>query len=150
MKERYIRQVEKRLRLPRKTKMEVLRDLEEAFASALEHGETEEQVAERLGKPEAFAESIPEQLGSSAAGKTDRKKRAALLFSALLAAAAFSTALFIRASAPPENMIGQADAATTIQIAGGGIDVFWMLIALGCIALITTAYLTVRSIHHKN
>ena len=33
------------------------------FASALEHGETEQQVIERLGTPKEFAENTAEQLG---------------------------------------------------------------------------------------
>ena len=49
MKEQYIKQVEKELSLTRKAKKEVVRDLNEVFASALEHGETEQQVIERLG-----------------------------------------------------------------------------------------------------
>ena len=44
MKEQYIKQVEKELSLTRKAKKEVVRDLNEVFASALEHGETEQQV----------------------------------------------------------------------------------------------------------
>ena len=51
MKEQYIKQVEKELSLTRKAKKEVVRDLNEVFASALEHGETEQQVIERLGTP---------------------------------------------------------------------------------------------------
>ena len=58
MKQQYIRRVKKALNLPRKQKAEVLRDLDEAFASALEHGETEQQVIVRLGTPDEFADSI--------------------------------------------------------------------------------------------
>ena len=58
MKQQYIRQVKKALNLPREQKAEVLRDLDEAFASALEHGETERQVIERLGTPEDIARSM--------------------------------------------------------------------------------------------
>ena len=47
--EQYIKQVEKELCLPRKENKEVVRDWNEVFASALEHGETEQQVIERLG-----------------------------------------------------------------------------------------------------
>ena len=57
MKEQYIKQVEKELCLPRNEKKEVVRDLNEVFASALEHGETEQQVIERLGTPKEFAEN---------------------------------------------------------------------------------------------
>ena len=55
MKEQYIRQVEKELNLSRKAKTEVVRDLNEIFNSAVEHGETEQQVIERLGTPQEFA-----------------------------------------------------------------------------------------------
>ena len=149
MKEQYIRQVARNLHVPRKTKTEVLRDLDEAFVSALEHGETEKQVMERLGPPEAFAETMQEQLGVCHAQKLDWKKQAVLIFFVLISAAAFSAAFLIHVSTPASNVIGQADAATTIQIAGGGIDVFGVLILLGCIALAAAIYFIVRSIQHK-
>lgn len=63
MKEQYIKQVEKELSLPRKMKKEVVRDLNEVFASAMEHGETEQQVIQRLGTPKEFADSTAEQFG---------------------------------------------------------------------------------------
>ena len=63
MREKYIKQVEKELHIPHKAKKEVVRDLNEIFASALENGETEQQVIERLGSPKEFAESTAEQLG---------------------------------------------------------------------------------------
>ena len=63
MKEQYIKQVEKELSLPRKMKKEVVRDLNEVFASAMEHGETEQQIIQRLGTPKEFADSTAEQFG---------------------------------------------------------------------------------------
>ena len=63
MKERYIKQVEKELSLSHKVKKEVVRDLNEVFSSALEHGETEQQVIRRLGTPKEFADSTAEQFG---------------------------------------------------------------------------------------
>ena len=56
MKKQYIRQVRKDLHIPRSAKTEVVRDLQEIFASAAEHGESEQQVAERLGTPREFAD----------------------------------------------------------------------------------------------
>lgn len=47
MKEQYIKQVEKALHVPCKAKREIVRDLNEIFASAAEHGETEQQVVQR-------------------------------------------------------------------------------------------------------
>lgn len=150
MKEQYIRQVARNLHVPRKTKMEILRDVDEAFASALEHGETEKQVMERLGTPEEFAETMQEQLGGCHAQKVDWKKQAAMIFFILISAAAFSAAFLIHVSTPASNMIGQADAATTIQIAGDGIDVFGVLILLGCVALAAAIYIVIRGIYRNN
>ena len=63
MKKQYIRQVRKDLHIPRSAKTEVVRDLQEIFASAAEHGESEQQVAERLGTPREFADRTAEQFG---------------------------------------------------------------------------------------
>ena len=54
MKKQYIRQVRKDLHIPHSAKTEVVRDLQEIFASAAEHGESEQQVAERLGTPVSY------------------------------------------------------------------------------------------------
>lgn len=135
MKQQYIRQVKKALNLPREQKAEVLRDLDEAFASALEHGETERQVIERLGTPDEFADSIHEQLGIACPDRRGRKRRICIALTALVSAIAFAIAFFMRAERPAQNIIGQADAMTNIQIVGSGVDMFWLMIALGCIAL---------------
>ena len=135
MKQQYIRRVKKTLNLPREQKAEVLRDLDEAFASALEHGETERQVIERLGTPDEFADSIHEQLGIACPDRRGRKRRICIALTALVSAIAFAIAFFMRAERPAQNIIGQADAMTNMQIVGSGVDMFWLMIALGCIAL---------------
>ena len=147
MKQQYIRQVKKALNLPREQKAEVLRDLDEAFASALEHGETERQVIERLGgeisiydtldlgTPDEFADSIHEQLGIACPDRRGRKRRICIALTAIVSAIAFAIAFFMRAERPAQNIIGQADAMTNMQIVGSGVDMFWLMIALGCIAL---------------
>lgn len=135
MKQQYIRRVKKALNLPRKQKAEVLRDLDEAFASALEHGETERQVIERLGTPDEFTDSIHEQLGIACPDRRGRKRRICIALTVLVSAIAFAIAFFMRAERPAQNIIGQADAMTNMQIVGSGVDMFWLMIALGCIAL---------------
>ena len=135
MKQQYIRQVKKALNLQREQKAEVLRDLDEAFASALEHGETERQVIERLGTPDEFADSIHEQLGIACPDRRGRKRRICIALTALVSAIAFAIAFFMRAERPAQNIIGQADAMTNMQIVGSGVDMFWLMIAFGCIAL---------------
>ena len=88
MKEQYIKQVEKELSLPHKAKKEVVRDLNEVFASALEHGETEQQVIQRLGTPKEFADSTAEQFGIDNASSKKRK--------GIIAAAVIAVLLIIR------------------------------------------------------
>ena len=72
MKKQYIRQVRKALHIPRSAKTEVVRDLQEIFASAAEHGESEQQVAERLGTPREFADRTAEQFGFDPAARRRR------------------------------------------------------------------------------
>lgn len=133
----YIKQVKKSLNISHKTKAEILRDLEEAFASAAEHGETEQQVMDRLGTPEEFGESIQEQLGLSCTEKSSWKGRTGIAIAAFIFIIAFAGAWGIHASKPAKNMIGQADAATTIQIAGSGMDLFFWLLLIGGVGCIT-------------
>ncbi len=79
MKEQYIKRVKKELHLPREAKNEVMRDLNEIFASAAEHGETEQQVIERLGTPKEFADGTAEQFG------VDNKKQRRVVDLAIIA-----------------------------------------------------------------
>ena len=74
MKKQYIRQVRKDLHIPRSAKTEVVRDLQEIFASAAEHGESEQQVAERLGTPREFADRTAEQFGFDSAARRRRNR----------------------------------------------------------------------------
>lgn len=130
MKQEYIRQVGRRLRLRRKQKTAVLRDLEEIFASAYEHGETEEQVIQRLGPPTEYAASVEGQLPSKGSG---------LLWAGLvvcLLVCLVSMGLFALARQPwvPEDAIGFAQGTTGIQVAGG-FGLSPLLLALAGLAL---------------
>lgn len=150
MKQQYIKQVEKNLNVLRKVKKDVLRDLDEAFASVLEHGETEQEVLERLGTPEEFAESIQEQFGISCAEQSKWEKQIGIIAAGLISLIAFAAAFFIHVSRPAKDLIGQADAATTIQISGSGIDMFVLMILLGCVAFAIALGLAVHYIHKKD
>lgn len=142
MKEQYIRQVEKELKVPRNRKREILRDLQEAFASALEHGETEAQVIQRLGGAKEFAHNAAEQFGVDLAA---RKKRNGILVSvaaAALGAVAFGAYGAARLQSGPEGVIGQGNAMTNIQVVGPlDVNVENLLLAAGillaCTALIS-------------
>lgn len=116
MKEQYIKQVKKELLIPQKQKKDILRDLEEAFASGLEHGETEQQVLERLGTPKEFAINMEQQLGIC---RADIQRRNRILFmAAAMAVSVLGFALFavLWANRIPDYVIGRANAMTSIQI----------------------------------
>lgn len=125
MKKQYIRQVRKDLHIPRSAKTEVVRDLQEIFASAAEHGESEQQVAERLGTPREFADRTAEQFGFDPAARRRRNRLIQIAISLAAAAAAQRV---------PPGAIGQADAMTNIRVEGAGFDVTLLLLAAGILA----------------
>ena len=116
MKEQYIKQVEKELNLSRKAKTEVVRDLNEIFASATEHGETEQQVIERLGTPKEFADSTAEQFGIDNSAPQKRKGIISSVTSLVVAVVAFVIYATTKSDKVPDGAIGQADAMTNIQV----------------------------------
>ena len=132
MKKQYIRQVRKDLHIPRSAKTEVVRDLQEIFASAAEHGESEQQVAERLGTPREFADRTAEQFGFDPAARRRRNRLIQIAIS--LAAAAFALYAATAAQRVPPGAIGQADAMTNIRVEGAGFDVTLPLLAAGILA----------------
>lgn len=147
MKEEYIKQVEKELFLPRKAKKEVMRDLNEAFASALEHGETEQQVIQRLGTPKEFADSTAEQFGIDNTSSKKHKGIISALVALIIAAIVFSIYAVTQLGKVPEGTIGQANATTNIQIQGAlGIDVSQITLAVGFAAAIIAVLLIIRTI----
>lgn len=150
MKEQYIKQVKKELSLPRKVKKEVLRDLNEVFASALEHGETEQQVIRRLGTPGEFADSTAEQLGVDNAALKKRKDIISAFAAFLIAAFAFFLYAVTRLEKVPKGAVGQADAMTNIHIEGTlGFDVSQTILAAGVAAAVIAVWLIIR-IMRKN
>lgn len=147
MKEQYIKQVEKELSLPHKAKKEVVRDLNEVFASALEHGETEQQVIQRLGTPK----NLQTALQSSLVLITPHQKRKGIisaLVALIVAVVAFSIYAVTRLGKAPEGAIGQADATTNIQIESAlGFDVLQIILAVGFAAAVIAVLLIIRTIH---
>lgn len=145
MKEQYIKQVEKELSLTRKAKKEVVRDLNEVFASALEHGETEQQVIERLGTPKEFAENTAEQLGIDSAAP--QKRKGIISSVAALAVAAFVIYATTQSGKVPDGAIGQADAMTNIQVEGAfGFDASQIILAVGVIAVTIAIIQIIRTV----
>ena len=149
MKEQYILDVERALSLPRAQKKEVVRDLGEIFASALEHGETEQEVIARLGPPEEFAESMAEQLGGGR-HRRERRRRLAGVCGFLAAAVWWGAFLYIRLHRVPEEVIGQADGMTALQVSSSlPIDPSWLLAAMGLISLAAAGVFVIRSVQKR-
>ncbi len=148
MRKQYIKQVEKELRLPRKAKREVVRDLHEIFASALEHGETEQQVIERLGKPKEFADSTAEQFGIDRVAS--KKQKAAIAGVAVFTIPMVACAIYVVGGVGkvPKGAIGQADATTNVQVEGTfGFDALQIILAVGLAAALLAVLLLIRTIH---
>lgn len=135
MKEQYIKCVKKELHLPRRAKNEVLRDLDEIFASAAEHGETEHKVIERLGTPKEFADGTAEQFGVDNSVMRKRKEIISIIISVVTAAIAIVIYAAVKFAKVPNGAIGQADAMTNIQIDSAfGFDASQIILAVGIIA----------------
>lgn len=149
MKEQYIKQVEKELHLSHKEKMEVLRDLNEIFASAVEHGETEQQVIERLGTPKDFADSTAEQFGIDNTASQKRKGIMASAAALLIAAVSFVIYATARSGRTPEGAIGQADAMTNIQVQGLRFGILQIILGVGVIAVAFAVIQIIRAVHKK-
>lgn len=146
MKEQYIRQVEKELNLSRKAKTEVVRDLNEIFNSAVEHGETEQQVIERLGTPQEFANSTAEQFGIDNSVPKKRK----WIISLVVAIVAFLIYATAKSGKVPEGAIGQADAMTNIQVNGDFIfDASQIILLVGIIAFVFATIQIIRAVHNN-
>ncbi len=149
MRENYIKQVKKGLVVSQKQKKEVIRDLNEAFSSASEHGETEQQVIERLGSPKDFADNIHEQLGIDFIARQKRKNLLHITIAVVIAVMAFSMFFLIKALRAPKNVIGQADMMTLIKVEGTAIDPMVFFTLLGIVALVVVIILVVRYIRKK-
>lgn len=127
----------------------MIRDLQELFDSAVEHGETEEEVIARLGSPKEYVYHIHEQLGKMDEIQKRRKTRIRMGILWLLAVVLFLAGgipLYLRT---PAHMIGQADAMTQIQVSGSWIDPAWILMLLGVLALAAGIYLWIRHLRKR-
>lgn len=145
MREEYIKKVTKELSVSRNQKREIIRDLNEAFDSAKEHGETEKQVIDRLGTPKDFAESMEEIIGFNRAQyRKRRKKLLAVYCSCGIAVFCLISAFVAKHSALPDNIIGQADSMTQIRVNGfWPFDIWSALLTIGLVFAIVAVALMI-------
>lgn len=146
MKEQYIKQAEKELHLTRKAKAEVVRDLNEIFASSAEHGETEQQVIERLGTPKEFADNTAEQFGVDNAAPKKRRGIVSSVTALMIAVAAFVIYAITKFDKVPDGAIGQANATTNIQVEGTfGFDALQIILVVGIFAAVFAIIQIIRT-----
>ncbi len=147
MKDRYIKQVKKQLMIPASKRKAVLRDLEEAFASAAEHGETEQQVIQRLGTPKQFAAGIEEQLGINRQKLLKTRTVVWTIIWLVVAVVGFLFYLTIRQQQELNgalSIIGGADGPTAIIVSGPGIDVPLVMLMIAAVAVVLAVIGIVR------
>lgn len=150
MKETYIQQVKQELSLPKKKREAIARDLREAFACALEHGETEQQVIERLGSPAEFARSVQEQLGTNPARGQKWRNCLSIILPLVAGMALLLLGIAPRLNPGPPNAIGQANAQTLIQVRGPAIDPHALFLTLACLCFLATGLVLARCLHRKH
>ena len=130
MKEQYLKETARLL--PRKVRKQVLRDLEERFQAAEEHGESVEEVVARLGTPAEFAAAFREE------------KRPSLILPLLLTAVGLLTtiwsgmALFLqwRLGFSDLGIIGGSDGSTQILVSQSGFNPFLLIFPISLVLLV--------------
>ncbi len=147
MKEKYIKSVRKELRFAGKKKTDILNDLNETFESGIEHGESEQDIIQRLGTPAEFAHDIYEQMGIDITAKEKMRFKIRAIISFAIFVILFVVVLNF--SALPNGVIGQADALTYIQVEGNGVSAVILLLALCMLAFIFAVINTARYFRHK-
>lgn len=146
MKEEYIKQVSKNLHISQKTKREVIRDLNEIFDSALENGETEHQIIERLGAPKEFAENVSGQTENKGYFTGNVKQIISVAAAICIAVISFVLYGITHAETVPKDAIGQANSMTNIQVEGSGIDIPCIILTIGIIAIVFAVFQLIRMI----
>lgn len=136
MKDQYIMQVRKMLSVSQKKKHEIIRDLEEIFASAREHEESDQEVIDRLGSPQDYVESIQAQLEIRPRSiKKNLLPVYVASFIGILCLVIFAISSIVRTKT--KGIIGQAVSTTSIVLNTSQYS--WlpiMLLALGIMIMI--------------
>lgn len=148
-KEKYIKSVKRKLNVPYDLKASVLEELREAFDSAKEHGESENDLINRLGTPKEFVNDVIKNADLTDEQKKfikQRKNIIKVIIAFIIAAAAF-TGYYIYKRMSMGNVIGYANSSTNIQVIGGSENILLILFYIVFFAVI--ASLLIYSIHLK-
>lgn len=148
-KEKYIKSVKRKLNVPDDLKTSVLEELREAFDSAKEHGESENDLINRLGTPKEFVNDVIKNADLTDEQKKyikQRKNIIKVIIAFIIAAAAF-TGYYIYQRMSMGNVIGYANSSTNIQVIGGSENIVLILLYIVFFAVI--AGLLIYSVHLK-
>lgn len=148
-KEKYIKSVKRKLNVPYDLKASVLEELREAFDSAKEHGESENDLINRLGTPKEFVNDVIKNADLTDEQKKyikQRKNIIKVIIAFIIAAAAF-TGYYIYQRMSMGNVIGYANSSTNIQVIGGSENIVLILLYTAFFAVI--AGLLIYSVHLK-
>lgn len=148
-KEKYIKSVKRKLNVPDDLKTSVLEELREAFDSAKEHGESENDLINRLGTPKEFVNDVIKNADLTDKQKKyikQRKNIIKVIFAIIIAAAAF-TGYYIYQRMSMGDVIGYANGSTNIQVMGGTENILLILFYIAVFAVI--AGLLIYSVHLK-
>lgn len=134
LKRKYLKKLRRELKRRGVAYKDVIADISEAFDSASDLGETEEDVAARLGDAAALAARYP----SKARIKIPLGLKIAALASALSAFAAGAVLLFSETGKAPGDAIGYAESTTDIHVTGGVGSSIWLIVCgvCACVALL--------------
>ena len=148
-KEKYIKSVKRKLNVPYDLKASVLEELMEAFDSAKEHGESENDLINRLGTPKEFVNDVIKNADLTDEQKKyikQRKNIIKVIIAFIIAAAAF-TGYYIYQRMSMGNVIGYANSSTNIQVIGGSENIVLILLYIVFFAVI--AGLLIYSVNLK-
>lgn len=148
-KEKYIKSVKRKLNVPYDLKASVLEELMEAFDSAKEHGESENDLINRLGTPKEFVNDVIKNADLTDEQKKyikQRKNIIKVIIAFIIAAAAFM-GYYIYQRMSMGNVIGYANSSTNIQVIGGSENIVLILLYTAFFAVIVG--LLIYSVHLK-
>lgn len=149
MGERYIKQVNRKLKLSRSRRKEIIHDLEELFAEATACGETEEKVIERLGTPEEYARECLTNLQDEIEKvKKFRNRIILMIVTFVIAFVCMFPYISVHLHNVPADAIGYADAGTGIYLVEkSGIFNEYVLFGVGILLVIIDVILMFISIN---
>lgn len=148
-KEKYIKSVKRKLNVPDDLKASVLEELREAFDSAKEHGESENDLINRLGTPKEFVNDVIKNADLTDEQKKyikQRKNIIKVIIAFIIADAAF-TGYYIYKRMSMGDVIGYANSSTNIQVIGGSENIVLILLYIVFFAVI--AGLLIYSVNLK-